>query len=445
MALVATFVASQLASAATIPPTTSPGVITLDMQRERHPSLLKIINEDVVPAVKDTLHSVTTSLLRTPESLLSKHKREQLLAQQRRSVISKRASSQFSNTLWSYVITLGIGTPEQEFKVIFDTGSPLIWIPSSDCNDECPGATTQFEMEESSSCHPDKSNSLSVEYMAGKIKGSVVRDTVSFQDKKITNQPIGVATHVVDNMLSDGINGLVGFAPNRGTPDFNKKKQTLMTPMDSLVAQKAIAQNIFSVQFKPIKEPEDIGTVGGKLTLGGLPPKDTYQGDIQWLPQVQDGDYGDYWSIPMSHMTVGEDNEEIHDNDKEKMTGIVDTGTTLIVLKPEMAKELYSHIPDAKYNESLGIWTFPCKSVESLPTLSFVFDASQQPLTLSPEEYTVPSWQSRYWGASENLCPSYIIGDSVDDVDFILGQKFLEHYVSIYDAENNRVGFARNA
>lgn len=144
-------------------------------------------------------------------------------------------------------------------------------------------------------------------------------------------------------------------------------------------------------------------------------------------------------------MTVGEDNEEIHDNDKEKMTGIVDTGTTLIVLKPEMAKELYSHIPDAKYNESLGIWTFPCKSVESLPALSFVFDASQQPLTLSPEEYTVPSWQSRYWGASENLCPSYIIGDSVDDVDFILGQKFLEHYVSIYDAENNRVGFARNA
>lgn len=45
--------------------------------------------------------------------------------------------------------------------------------------------------------------------MAGKIKGSVVRDTVSFQDKKITNQPIGVATHVVDNMLSDGISELI--------------------------------------------------------------------------------------------------------------------------------------------------------------------------------------------------------------------------------------------
>lgn len=147
----------------------------------------------------------------------------------------------------------------------------------------------------------------------------------------------------------------------------------------------------------------------------------------------------------MSHMIVGEDNEEIHDKEEDELTGIVDTGTTLIVLKPDMAKELYSHIPDAKYNEKLGVWTFPCKAVKSLPTLSFVFDKNQQPLTLSPEEYTVPSWQSRYWGAPENLCPSYIIGDSVDDVDFIIGQKFLEHYVSVYDAENNRVGFARNA
>lgn len=65
-----------------------------------------------------------------------------------------------------------------------------------------------------------------------------------------------------------------------------------MTPMDSLVAQKAISQNIFSVQFKPIKEPEDIGTVGGKLTLGGLPPQDSYKGDIQWLQQIQDDGYG---------------------------------------------------------------------------------------------------------------------------------------------------------
>ena len=78
------------------------------------------------------------------------------------------------------------GTPEQEFKVIFDTGSPLIWIPSSECDDQCPGATTRFKMKKSSSCHIDESNTLDVEYMAGRIKGNVVRDTVSFQDKKIT-------------------------------------------------------------------------------------------------------------------------------------------------------------------------------------------------------------------------------------------------------------------
>lgn len=92
--------------------------------------------------------------------------------------------------------------------MIFDTGSPLIWIPSIKCDDECPGATSRFDIKKSSSCHPDESNRLNVEYLAGKIEGDVVRDTVSFQDKKVTDQPIGVATHVVQNMLSDGISEL---------------------------------------------------------------------------------------------------------------------------------------------------------------------------------------------------------------------------------------------
>ncbi|KAI9317903.1 aspartic peptidase domain-containing protein [Dichotomocladium elegans] len=345
-------------------------------------------------------------------------------------------------SMQNMLIILHSGTPAQKFKVIFDTGSPLIWVPSKSCGDDCLGAMDKYDFQKSKTAHMASGNFIQADYGSGSISGDLVRDTLTLESKQVANQSIGLATKVIADLLSNGIDGIIGFAPSRGTADFNTKKETLATPMEMLVAQHIVAKNIFSVYFQPIREPEEIGVIGGKLTLGGLPPSDVYEGDIHWFPQILDDNYANYWTIEMDHIAVG----DVAVRPARAIHGIVDTGTTLIIVPPEMASEMYKNVPNAVFNDTLQVWTVPCDSLQALPSISFVLGPkdNSSPFTLTPEQYTVPEWESALWGAGDSdLCPTYVTGEALGDMDFIIGQKFLEHYVSIYDGDSHLVGFAR--
>jgi hypothetical protein len=52
---------------------------------------------------------------------------------------------------------------------------------------------------------------------------------------------------------------------------------------------------------------------------------------------------------------------------------------------------------------------------------------------------------SSYFGLPQGYYYSWINDGGSSNINFIIGQKFLENYYSVYDTANSRIGFATRA
>ncbi|XP_043777163.1 pregnancy-associated glycoprotein 1-like [Cervus elaphus] len=116
----------------------------------------------------------------------------------RLSQISSRGSNQTIPLLRNimemlYVGNITIGTPPQEFQVIFDTGSSDLWVPSLFAPAQ-PVVTTQvrFRHYKSSTFQPTQ-KTFRIAYGSGSMKGFLAYDTIQIGDLVSSDQPFGLS------------------------------------------------------------------------------------------------------------------------------------------------------------------------------------------------------------------------------------------------------------
>lgn len=239
-----------------------------------------------------------------------------------------------------YFGEIGIGSPPQNFSVIFDTGSSNLWVPSSKCFFSVPCYFHHKYKSGSSSTYRKNGKSCKITYGSGTISGFFSQDTVQVGDLVVKDQIFIEATK--ESSLSfllakfDGILGL-GFQEisvgNYPPIWYNMAKQGL------------IENEVFSFWLN--RDTDDMN--GGEIVFGGVDSKH-YKGDHTYVSVSHKG----YWQFEMGDFLIDGQSTGFCSGG---CSAIVDSGTSLLTGPTTIIAQV-NHAIGAE-----GIVSMECKEI----------------------------------------------------------------------------------
>lgn len=111
-----------------------------------------------------------------------------------------------------YYGEISVGTPGKTFKVVFDTGSSNLWVPSSSC--WSPACFTHNTYKSSkSSTYKKNGTEFEIKYGSGGVKGKISNDVVNVAGVTVKNVDFGEATTLSGvSFIAGKFDGLMGMA-----------------------------------------------------------------------------------------------------------------------------------------------------------------------------------------------------------------------------------------
>ncbi|KAI3406332.1 APR1 [Candida oxycetoniae] len=312
-----------------------------------------------------------------------------------------------------YFTEIQIGTPGQSFKVILDTGSSNLWVPSQDCTSLACFLHSKYD-HDASSTYKANGSEFSIQYGSGSMEGYISQDVLSIGDLVIPKQDFAEATSEPGLAFAFGkFDGILGLAYD--TISVNR----IVPPVYNAINQGLLDAPQVSFYLGDTNKDENDG---GLATFGGY-DESLFQGKITWLPVRRKA----YWEVSFEGLGLGDEYAEL-----TKTGAAIDTGTSLITLPSTLAEIINAKIGATK--SWSGQYQIDCNKRDSLPDLTMTFSGYN--FTLTAYDYIL-----EVGGSCISVFTPMDFPKPIGDLA-IVGDAFLRRYYSIYDLKKNAVGLA---
>eukprot|EP00475_Leptophrys_vorax_P030976 TRINITY_DN4674_c0_g1_i1.p1 TRINITY_DN4674_c0_g1~~TRINITY_DN4674_c0_g1_i1.p1 ORF type:complete len:614 (+),score=104.85 TRINITY_DN4674_c0_g1_i1:225-1844(+) len=318
-----------------------------------------------------------------------------------------------------YVGQIEIGTPSQQFNVVFDTGSADLWVLSSSISSKASGF--HYYDHSKSSTYAPNGAVWSIQYGKGQADGFLSQDSIQVGSiGPASGQVFAEATSVTSNFLdrNEPMDGILGLAFKGAAVD------EAPTVIDTFKSANLISEAV--VMFRLGKNFKDDGSsqiiFGEPLLYGSEVP--FYVTKIRGYSM---------WYVPLQKVEVGS-TLSVCGLDDIGCTALIDTGTSFIGLPSSHFDDIVSTItanrPDCSVTSD---YLIVCEFSNTFGLPNVRFKLGGEFFELTPTDYMLRSQLA-----------FLRLGTAQGNSFYILGDTFIKTFPCIFDFDSGRIGIVKD-